>query len=127
MNVPKFWIWKRCKHFQIISAVNADHTMFIWKSKPNLSYSKKLWRYQNSEILLSLNVIALSNLYMYIRSLQAWHGLRSFSAKFFYIKLLIIMFMRICDVQYWKNNNIWNTWKIKEKLKILMSVLAKTY
>ena len=28
------------------------------------------------------------------------------------------MFIRMCDVQYWKSNNIWNTWKIKEKLKI---------
>ena len=38
----------------------------------------------------------------------------------FYIKLLIIMFIRMCDVQYWKNNNIGNIWKIKEKLNILM-------
>ena len=38
----------------------------------------------------------------------------------FYIKLLIIMFIRMCDVQYWKSN-VSNTWEIKEKLKILMT------
>ena len=27
----------------------------------------------------------------------------------------------MCDVQYWKSNNICNIWKIKEKLKILMT------
>ena len=74
-------IWERCKPFQLISPVNTDHAMFIWKSKPVPSFSKKLSRYQNSEILLSLNVIALSNLYMFIRSLQVWHGLESFFAK----------------------------------------------
>ena len=31
------------------------------------------------------------------------------------------MFIRMFDVQYWKSNNICNTWKIKEKLKILMT------
>ena len=31
------------------------------------------------------------------------------------------MFIRMCDVQYWKSNNICNTWKIKEKLKILIT------
>ena len=58
----------------------------IWKSKPDLSFSKKLSRYQNSEKLLSLNVAALSNLYIYIRSLQVCHGLESF---FFFAKLLL--------------------------------------
>ena len=84
---------------------------------------KKLSRYQNSKIFLSLNFIALSNLYMYIRSLQVWHGLKSFFLlqNCFYIKLLIIMFIRICDLQYWKINNICNTWKIKKKLKNLMT------
>ena len=65
----------------VFSPVNTDHAMFIWKSKPVSSFSKKLSRYQNSEILLSLNVIALSNLYMFIRSLQVWHGLESFFDK----------------------------------------------
>ena len=32
--------------------------------------SKKLSKYQNSEILWCLNAIALSNFYMYIKSLQ---------------------------------------------------------
>ena len=74
-------IWERCKPFQLISPVNTDHAMFIWKSKPDLSFSEKLSRYQNSEILLSLNVIALSNSYMYIRSPQVWHGLEFFFCK----------------------------------------------
>ena len=30
------------------------------------------------------------------------------------------MFIRMCDVQYWKSN-VSNTWEIKEKLKILMT------
>ena len=68
-------IWERCKPLQWISPVNTDHAMFIWKSKPILSSSKKLSRYQNSKILLSLNAIALSNSCMFIRSLQVWHGL----------------------------------------------------
>ena len=32
----------------------------------------------------------------------------------FCIILLIIMFIRIFDIQYWKRNNICNTWKIKK-------------
>ena len=42
-----------------------------------------------------------------------------FLQKWFYIKLLIIVFIRMCDAPCWKSNNICNTWKIKEKLKIL--------
>ena len=115
-------IWERCKPLQLISPVNTDHAMFIWKSKTDLPFSKKLSRYQNSERLLSLNVIALSNSYMYIKSLQVWHGLESlFWKNYFYIKLLIVMCIWVCDVQYWKSNNICNTWKIKEKLQILMT------
>ena len=84
----------------------------IWKSKPDLSFSKKLSRYQNSTILLSLNVIALSNSYMYIRSLLLWQGLESFFLQHcFYYKLLIIMFIRMCDAQYWKSNNSQNGWE----------------
>ena len=74
-------IWERCKPLQLISPVNTDHAVFIWKSKPDLSLSKKLSRYQTSEILLSLNVIALSNSNMYIRSRKVWHGLESFFCK----------------------------------------------
>ena len=59
--------WERCKLLQLISPINTDHAIFIWKSKPDSSFSRKLWRYQNREILLSLNVIALSNSYMLIR------------------------------------------------------------
>ena len=74
-------IWERCKPLQLISPVNTDHEIFLWKSKPTLSFSKNLSKYLNSEILLSLNVVALSNLYIYIRSLQVWHGLESFFCK----------------------------------------------
>ena len=56
-------IWKRCKPHQLIST---DHVKFIWKGKPAFSFSKKLPRYQNSEILLPLTAIALSNSYMYM-------------------------------------------------------------
>ena len=49
-------IWERCKPRPLISLANTDHAVFIWKSKPVISFSKKLSRYQNSEILLSLNV-----------------------------------------------------------------------
>ena len=116
-------IWERCKPLRLISPVNIDHAMFIWKSIPDLSFSKNLSRYQNSEMLSSLNVIALSNLCMYIiRSLQVWHRLESlFFCKIDFTLLLIQRIIRMCDVQYWKSNNICNIWKIKEKLKILMT------
>ena len=39
----------------------------------------------------------------------------------FYIKVLITMFIKMCGIQYWESNNICNTWKIKEKLKILLT------
>ena len=35
-------IWERCKPLQLISPVNIDQAMFIWKNKPVLSFSKKL-------------------------------------------------------------------------------------
>ena len=37
-------IWQRCKPLQLISPVNIDQAMFIWKSKPVLFFSKKLSR-----------------------------------------------------------------------------------
>ena len=37
-------IWQRYKPLQLISPVNIDQAMFIWKSKPVLSFSKKLSR-----------------------------------------------------------------------------------
>ena len=63
-------IGERCKPLQLISLINIDHVMFIWRGKLVLSFSKKLSRYQISKILWYLNVITLSNLYIYIRSLQ---------------------------------------------------------
>ena len=74
-------ILEGCKPLQLISPVNTDRAMFIWKSKPVLSFSRKLSRYRNNKILLSLNVIALSNSCMFIRSLQVSHGSESFFAK----------------------------------------------
>ena len=55
----------RCKLLQLISPINTDHVMFISGGKPVLSCSKKI---PNSKILWCLNVIALSNSYMYITS-----------------------------------------------------------
>ena len=62
-------IWERCKPLQLINPVNTDHAMFIWKSKPVSSFSKKLSRYQNRKILLSLNVIAFILNYWLLRLL----------------------------------------------------------
>ena len=45
------------------------NVLFIWRGRPVLSFSEKLSRYQNSEINWCLNVIALSNSDVYIRSL----------------------------------------------------------
>ena len=53
------------------------------------------------------------------------HGWESsfFFQDCFYIKLLIIMVFRMFDIQYWKCNNICNTWKInKGKTKNLIVV-----
>ena len=55
---------------QLISPINTDLAMFIGRGTPVLSFSKNFSRYQNSEILCCLNVVAVSNFYMYIRSLQ---------------------------------------------------------
>ena len=59
-------IWERYKPLQLISLINTDHAMFIWRGKLVLSFSKKFIRYQNREILWCLNAIVLSNLCMYI-------------------------------------------------------------
>ena len=56
-------IWESYKLVQLISPINTDHAMFIWRGKPVLFLPKMFLRYQNSEILWCLNVIALSNLY----------------------------------------------------------------
>ena len=85
LDINEWFKYEKAATLQLISPVNTDDVMFIWKSKPVLSFSEKLSRYQNSEILLSLNVIALSNSFMYIGSLQAWQGLGSF----FFAKLLL--------------------------------------
>ena len=88
-------IWERCKPLQLIIPVNTDHAMFIWKSKkPDLSFSKTLSRYQNSKILLSVNVIALQNLYMYIMSLQVWHGFF-----FFALESLCLLGFVTCNIE----------------------------
>ena len=59
-------IWESCKPLQMISPVNTDHAMFIWKIKPVSSFSRKLSRYQNSKILLSLNVIYCIIKFVYV-------------------------------------------------------------
>ena len=40
-------IWERCKPVQLISPRDTNQAMFIWKSKPDISFPKKLSRYQN--------------------------------------------------------------------------------
>ena len=67
-----------------VQTSSTDHPYKHWscnvylKRQLVLSFYKKLLRYQNSQILWYLNVIPLSNLYMYIMSLQVEHGLGSF-------------------------------------------------
>ena len=85
LDINEWFKYEKGATLQLISPVNTDDVMFIWKSKPVLSFSEKLLRYQNSEILLSFNVLALSNSFMYIGSLQAWQRLGSF----FFAKLLL--------------------------------------
>ena len=63
-------ISERYKPLQLISHTYTNHAIFIWRGKPVLSFSKKLSRCRNSEILWCLNVAALSNLYIYIMSHQ---------------------------------------------------------
>ena len=43
-------IWERCKPLQLTSPVKNDHALFIWKSEPGLSFSKKLSSYQDTKI-----------------------------------------------------------------------------
>ena len=51
------------------NSINTDHEIFIQRGMPVLSFSEKFSRYQNHKNDLCLNVIALSDLYMYIRPL----------------------------------------------------------
>ena len=76
------------------------HEIFIWRVTPVLFFSKKLSRYQNSEILWCLNISPLSNLYTYLYVYQVtlsltWIGI-SFFRDCFYITLLIIIFIIEC-------------------------------
>ena len=74
-SIPwKTLLWLSHIHFRQFQSIITFH-------HPVSSFSRKLSRYQNGEILLSLNVITSWNLYMFIRSLQVWHGLESFFAK----------------------------------------------
>ena len=34
-------IWESCEPLQLISPVNTDYAIFIWRGKPNLSFFKK--------------------------------------------------------------------------------------
>ena len=58
-------------------------------------------------------IINLVYVYQVTPSLT-WIGI-FFSQNCFYFKLLIIMFIRMFDVQYWNSNNIYNTWKRKKR------------
>ena len=106
-------IWKRCKVLQLFSTINNDHLMFIWRCNPVSSFSKTLPRYQNCEILWCLNVIALSNSYMYIKF--------AFRLNCWLFSLLRCMTYNIeCPITF----PILEKWG-KEKLKILMWYTCK--
>ena len=112
-------ISERYKSLQLVNPINTDHAMFTWRGKPVLFFSKTLLRYQNSKILWCSNVIALSNSYKFIYVYQVipslpWIGIFVFPQDSFYVKLVIIMFIRMFEIQYWKCNNICNTWKIEK-------------
>ena len=64
-------------------------------------------------------------LYVYqVTPSLTWIGIYFCFRDCFYITLLI-MFIRMFGIQYWKCNSICNSWKIKEKLKGI--ILDKTY
>ena len=42
LNSWMFQIWERYKLLQLISPINTDHAVFIWRGKPVLFFSKKL-------------------------------------------------------------------------------------
>ena len=105
-------ISERYEPLQLIRPINTDHAMFISRGKPVLSFSKKLSRYQNSAILWCLNIIIINviiiNLnvcivkFIYVYQVTpslTW--IESFIFQdCFYIKLLIVMFIRMFDIQY---------------------------
>ena len=78
--------------------------MFIWRGKPVLSFSKKLSRYENSEILWCLNVIASSNSYMVTPSLT-WIGI------FFFFKIAFTLNYWLLCVLGCLTCNIESVWK----------------
>ena len=65
--------------------------------------------------------IAQRTTYVYqVTPSLTWMGIFFLFQNCFYIKLLMIIFIRMFGIQYWKCNNICSTWKIKGKLKIVM-------
>ena len=48
-----------------------------------------------------------------------------FQSNFHIFKLLIILFISVFDMQYWKSKNICNAWNIEGKLKIWYGLLAQ--
>ena len=93
-------IWDRCKPLQLISPVNTDHTMFIWKSEPVSFFSTSEFK---CYCIIKFVYVCLSG---HSKFDMDWN---LFLQNCFYIKLLIIMFIRMFDVQYWKYNNICNS------------------
>ena len=99
---------------QLISPINTDLAMFIGRGTPVLSFSKNFSRYQNSEILCCLNVVALSNFYMYTGYYKFNMDWNLFFSRSLYDILQIIIFIRMFDIQYWKCNSTCHIWKIKK-------------
>ena len=109
----------------MISPINTDYAIFIWRGTPVLSFSKKFSRYRNNEILWCLNATALSNLYMYISHSKYNMDWNLFFHYRFYITLLIIIFTRMFDIQYWQCDNSCHILKIRKvKSKILIWYLT---
>ena len=106
-------------HKKVINLINwlalqNDHTMFIWRGT-SVFFSLKI--HQNTKILWWSNVASLT-LYMYVRSSQVLQELE------FYFKIIFTslscwqLLMSLYDMQHWNSNNICDTCKINEKLRI---------
>ena len=76
--------------------------------------------YQNTEIQFCSNIIVL----LICTCMPGQHRFSKnwnlFQNKLHISKLLTIIFIRMFDMQYWNSIDVCNTWKIEEKLKILV-------
>ena len=96
-------IYERCKPLHLTSPINIDHAMFIWRDKPDLSFSKKLSRNQNITYTLAFKCYCLTKFVYVYQVTPSLNGLESFFNKkeCFFVKLMIIMFIGMFNIQYW--------------------------